>query len=562
MRTRIRSEALAAIATLAWATACTKNVTPVGGMLVTLDIDPSLSQDAPNRLTLTVGSVDGGAPYADASYAVDDATAPGITHFPTSFGIASNGDPSTAVAIQLGVWAAAQPLDLESYVVTNVPVTRVAELPVVFGSACDGSAVAPPAASCPLQTNGWCEWASDHWLCDASRLPDVGADAGSFAWEDAGVSDDAADEGNDAADAGTDAADEENADAPLDVPCDAPCGEGQVCVEGACVLGPPSCATGTPGAGANCGANGTDDCCASDEIRGGSFLRDYDGEKFMDAGFPASVSQFRLDRYEVTVGRFRTFVEAVAPGDASPRWMPDAGTGKHAHLNGGKGLSNGSSGGGNETGWDPSWDNYLPNAAADWNTALTRADCSQGYESAADDWTPAASQNEVRPINCVSWYEAYAFCIWDGGFLPSVAEWDYAAAGGDQQRVYAWGDGNPGANANYAIYDDFYPPMADLLHLFLGVANIAPVGSAAKGAGLWGQLDLTGNVNEYVLDYEGPYGVPCTDCAQTSSGTLRRFRGGGAFSAATDLYTSNDTATAPDAIYPDVGIRCARVPKP
>jgi hypothetical protein len=46
--------------------------------------------------------------------------------------------------------------------------------------------------------------------------------------------------------------------------------------------------------------------------------------------------------------------------------------------------------------------------------------------------------NEKRAINYVTWYDAYAFCIWDGGFLPSEAEWNYAAAGGAEQRVFPW----------------------------------------------------------------------------------------------------------------------------
>ena len=47
-------------------------------------------------------------------------------------------------------------------------------------------------------------------------------------------------------------------------------------------------------------------------------------------------------------------------------------------------------------------------------------------------------------MNCVNWFEAYAFCIWDGGFLPSDTEWEYAAAGGSLQREYPWGSTAPG----------------------------------------------------------------------------------------------------------------------
>ena len=54
----------------------------------------------------------------------------------------------------------------------------------------------------------------------------------------------------------------------------------------------------------------------------------------------------------------------------------------------------------------------------------------EGDKTNVYTWTSAAGANEKRPQNCLSFYDLHAFCIWDGGFLPSEAEWEYAAAGG------------------------------------------------------------------------------------------------------------------------------------
>ena len=56
---------------------------------------------------------------------------------------------------------------------------------------------------------------------------------------------------------------------------------------------------------------GSSDCCATGNVMGGSFFRDYDGVDDTDKSHSASVSSFAFDRYEVTVSRF----QAVRCGD-------------------------------------------------------------------------------------------------------------------------------------------------------------------------------------------------------------------------------------------------------
>jgi sulfatase modifying factor 1 len=574
----IASQTAIALVLVASAGACTNSA---GGLLVELSVEPSLESDHLTQLSVDIGSIDGGTNYADGSYVIEDAsdgaTTPGYASFPTSIGIDSNGDPDAAIAIGLSVSNRTGLIESQHYRVVGVPASRVAVLPVVFGSACGARGPMDRGpTSCPLER--WCTWSAPIWTCYGNDLPGLDPDASiSFAGvEDAGL-DATLDTMTDAARSDAPVKDSTVGDAvradaytdtPLNIPCDAPCGAGYQCVEGVCVAEPPSCSGGGAGAGPNCGgSNGTDDCCASDEVLGGSFYRDYDHYGFQsNEYYPASVSQFRLDRYEVTVGRFRAFVNATSAGDAAAAWTPPQGSGRQTYLNDGAGLSSGGDAGSSyEPGWQSTWNNFLPQTPSQWLTQFDQCDDEDAGFPTGPTWTEAVGPNENRPINCVNWFEAYAFCIWDGGFLPSFAEWDYTAAGGgENQYVYAWGDTDPASSTNYAVYACYYgtgPLGSDCK----GVANIAPVGSAYMGGGAWGQLDLTGNVFEYVLDY-GPtiFPSPCIDCAaiSTSSESQHYILGGGWASPVTQLPNSVKTVTPPEYLHGDVGMRCARAPTP
>ncbi len=315
------------------------------------------------------------------------------------------------------------------------------------------------------------------------------------------------------------------------------------CVGAGVCLGP-NCTPGGAGL-TNCGAS-SESCCTSSVVPGGTFLRTYspDGDGGTTGSDPATVSQFRMDKYEVTVGRFRQFVTAWNGGAG---WLPSAGSGKHTQAHAGQGLAVGGSAGTYEPGWVTS-DNS--------NLAPTNANlaCNASYAT----WTPSVGGSETLPINCVNWWEAYAFCIWDGGFLPSEAEWEYVAAGGSQYRVYPWGSTGPGTTNQYAIYGCYYPTGSGSC---TGVKNAAPVGTAPQGAGLWGQVDLGGEVWEWNLDlYASSYLNPCTDCANLGTASDRVFRGGSFYFSSSGLQAQYRSDDAPAGRYYGVGFRCARAP--
>jgi formylglycine-generating enzyme len=317
-----------------------------------------------------------------------------------------------------------------------------------------------------------------------------------------------------------------------------------------------SCAHGGPGR-TNCGPD-AESCCTSLLVPGGTFFRTYDKEKIGDGGIPyvtlgpdasptdeadpATVSTFRLDKYLVTVGRFRPFTKAWADG-----YRPPVGSGKHVHLNHGKGLVN------TEGGFEPGW-----MAAYDKQVDPTKFKLHCYY-----DVSTITGDDDRRPINCVDWWDAYAFCVWDGGFLPSEAEWIYAAGGGDNQREYPWGPTDPGSSSEYAIYGCYYPNPSK--PACTSAKNLAPVGTATAGAARWGQLDMAGQVEEWILDANAPYKSPCTNCAFTPAdpgGFDNRGAHGGGFSTLswTMVPANREVAAVPAYRWPLTGLRCARSP--
>jgi sulfatase modifying factor 1 len=308
----------------------------------------------------------------------------------------------------------------------------------------------------------------------------------------------------------------------------------------------PSCV----GLTANCGPNATSNCCATSLVpgnaagatmAGAAYYRSYDVAGDVDSGntaYPATVSDFELDIYEVTVGRFRAFVNAGMGTTANP---PGQGAGAHAQIP--------------ASGWDPSFDSSLLGSAAALSTAL---DCTTGVTAT---WTAEPGDNENLPLTCMTWFEAFAFCIWDGGYLPTETEWNYAASGGSDQRAYPWS--SPPASEAIGCMNANYDNDGSAGFCVNGTTGATErVGSASpSGDGKFGQADLGGNVSEWTLDwYASPYSSPCNDCANLIAAGARAVRGGAWDLAAVGLRTGLRSDGIPGDRYINNGFRCARAP--
>lgn len=289
-----------------------------------------------------------------------------------------------------------------------------------------------------------------------------------------------------------------------------------------------------------CGPS-SDNCCSAPPIPCGNFSRDYDGAEFDDDSRTATLSDYRLELYEVTVARFRAFVEAGGGTAESP---PAEGSGAHP------GFAN--------SGWQKSYDTALLPDRAALVAALVGQNADDCHPESAS-YDEVSSDRDLLPINCVSWYEAFAFCAWDGARLPSEAEWNYAAAGGGEQRVFPWETPAEDYNVGLAVYGCNALPCP-------GDTGIARVGSRPDGVGRFGHFDLSGNVAEWLRDHIGNlsnYRLPCQDCVEIAGDTPRGRRGG-AFDSRPDqepfneLKVSYRSRLAPETRDDSMGIRCAR----
>ena len=102
-----------------------------------------------------------------------------------------------------------------------------------------------------------------------------------------------------------------------------------------------------------------------------------------------------------------------------------------------------------------------------------------------------------HPVVQIAYEDAEAYATWAGKELPSEAEWEYAARGGLDGAVFAWGDEHfPDGKAMANSWQGEFPWQNLKLDGFEGTS---PVGSFPPNG--YGLFDMTGNVWEWTSDW-------------------------------------------------------------
>lgn len=164
-------------------------------------------------------------------------------------------------------------------------------------------------------------------------------------------------------------------------------------------------------------------------------------------------------------------------------------------------------------------------------------------------WSDAHFNHPDQPVTGVCWFDATAYCEWLGERtgkrfrLPTEAEWERAARGGLDEKLYTWGDDAPQTQPHYA-----------------GLSRTGPEPSGKRPPNGFGLCDISENVHEWCADWydAGYYSVsPERNPQGPSSGVRRASRGGSWRHQIKIARVAARSSLPPEYRYYDYGFRCA-----
>jgi formylglycine-generating enzyme len=195
-----------------------------------------------------------------------------------------------------------------------------------------------------------------------------------------------------------------------------------------------------------------------------------------------AVDAFWMDSHAVTVSEFRRFVTetgyvTVAERPLDPGDYPEA---DPSLLVPGSLVFRPSEGPVDLRNWANWWE-YVP--GADWS-----------HPEGADS---SVAGRHRHPVVHIAPEDADAYATWAGKSLPTEAEWEFAARGGRDGAVFAWGDEfMPGGRMMANTWQGEFP-WQNLRED--GYEGTSPVGSFDPNG--YGLYDMTGNVWEWTADF-------------------------------------------------------------
>ncbi len=281
-------------------------------------------------------------------------------------------------------------------------------------------------------------------------------------------------------------------------------------------------------------------------LEGGRFLMgtDYKGAFPADGEGPVravTLTPFEIDAFPVTNQDFAAFVDATGYRTEAERF-----------------------------GWSFVFWSHIPEerfeqlvedtvAAAPWWCKVSGA-CWKHPEGPGSNVCDAGGDRSRHPVVHVSWNDAAAYAGWAGKALPTEAQWEYAARGGLEQKLYPWGDElTPNGQHRCNIWQGEFPRIDTAED---GYAGTCPVDSFLPNA--YGIYSITGNVWEWCADWFNTV-FPSTPLLHEPAGPPNgesKVMKGGSFlchaSYCNRYRVAARTSNTPDSSTSNMGFRCVR----